>query len=104
MFGLAGIPPTVGFAGKWFLFSAAIEADLMWLVIVGAVNATISLYYYLRIVREAYLAPPRGDDAVTLDPAATVGAALGIAAVLGVGFFPRPIWELAEAAAQAVVR
>jgi NADH-quinone oxidoreductase subunit N len=100
MFALAGIPPTSGFLGKWFLFSAAIEADMLWLVLVGAINATVSLYYYLRIIKEAYLTPPSDETPVVLSPAATIAAGLSIALVLFFGFYPRPVWELAEAAAQ----
>ena len=102
MFGLAGIPPTAGFAGKWFLFSAAIEQGLLWLVLVGAVNATVSLYYYLRVVREAYLAPPPTDVPLRLPPSIALGAWLGVAAVLAVGVYPRPVWDLALAAASAL--
>ena len=70
LFGLAGIPPTPGFAGKWFLFSAAMDAGLFWLVFIGAVNATISLYYYLRIVKHAVLKPA---DGATLPPVEVTG-------------------------------
>ena len=100
MFALAGIPPTSGFFGKWFLFSAAIESDMLWLVLVGAINATVSLYYYLRIIKEAYLTPPADETAITLSPATTIAAGLGIALVLFFGFYPRPLWELAETAAK----
>jgi len=57
LFGLAGIPPLSGFVGKFFLFSIASGAGLHWLVAVAAVNSTISLYYYLRIVRQMYIEP-----------------------------------------------
>ena len=91
MFGLAGIPPTVGFAGKWFLFAAAIEAELLWLVIVGALNATVSLYYYLRILKEAYLTPPPADDAdskIEIPLAASIAAGVSVALVLRSGLLP----------------
>ena len=101
MFGLAGIPPTAGFAGKWFLFSAAIDADLMWLVIVGAVNATVSLYYYVKIIKEAYLTPPADESTVALSPMTTLAAWCALVLVTVVGFWPRPVWEWAEAAATA---
>jgi len=58
LFGLAGIPPLAGFVGKFFLFSIAAKAGLHWLVAVAALNSTISLYYYLRIVRAMYIEPP----------------------------------------------
>ncbi len=103
MFGLAGIPPTSGFLGKWFLFIAAIENDLLWLVLVGAVNATVSLYYYLRIIKQAYLNPPVEDAPIKLSPATVMAAGIGIALVLVLGIYPRPLWELAEAAAMALL-
>jgi len=102
MFGLAGIPPTIGFAGKWVLFSAAIDRHLLWLVVVGAVNATISLYYYLLIIREAYLTPPADDSKVRLAPVASAAAWIAMALVVLGGVFPRPIWDLAENAARAL--
>lgn len=103
MFGLAGIPPTVGFAGKWFLFSAAMDSGLFWLVVVGALNATVSLYYYLRMIKEAYLTPPEDESAITLPIAARIAAWIAIGLVLAIGFYPSPIWKLAETAARAIV-
>jgi NADH-quinone oxidoreductase subunit N len=50
MFSLAGIPPTVGFIGKFFVFSAAVGGGFYGLVIIGAIGSTISLYYYLRLI------------------------------------------------------
>ncbi|MEM5787831.1 MAG: NADH-quinone oxidoreductase subunit N, partial [Syntrophobacteraceae bacterium] len=47
LFGLAGIPPTAGFTGKFLVFAAALEKGYLFLIIIGMVNATISLYYYL---------------------------------------------------------
>jgi len=57
LFSLAGIPPLSGFVGKFFLFSVASKAGFHWLVAVAAVNSTVSLYYYLRIVRQMYIEP-----------------------------------------------
>lgn len=58
LFSLAGIPPLAGFTGKFFLFSVAAKAGYYWLVTLAAVNSTISLYYYLKIVRQMYIEPP----------------------------------------------
>ncbi|MCA9782914.1 MAG: NADH-quinone oxidoreductase subunit N [Candidatus Cloacimonetes bacterium] len=55
---LAGIPPLAGFTGKFLLFSVAADAGYHWLVLLGAINSTISLYYYLRILRQAYIEDP----------------------------------------------
>jgi NADH-quinone oxidoreductase subunit N len=54
LFSLAGIPPTAGFFGKFFLLTAgAVRADF-WLVIIAALNMMVSLYYYLRVVRNMF--------------------------------------------------
>lgn len=50
MFALAGIPPFAGFFGKYYIFIAAIKADLTWLAILGVLSSAISVYFYLRIV------------------------------------------------------
>ncbi len=50
LFSLAGVPPTAGFFGKWYVFFAAVDAGLIWLAIVGVFASAVSAYYYLRIV------------------------------------------------------
>lgn len=50
MFSLAGIPPFAGFFGKYYIFIAAIEANLTWLAILGVLSSVISVYFYLRLV------------------------------------------------------
>src|SRR5215471_16457787 len=55
MLSLGGIPPTAGFMGKFWLFSAAIDAGYYWLAVIGVLNSAISLYYYVRLVVFMYL-------------------------------------------------
>ncbi len=55
LFSLAGIPPVAGFFGKFFLFTAAASEGYYWLVFIAVVNVTISLYYYLLVVRAMFL-------------------------------------------------
>ena len=55
LFSLAGIPPVAGFFGKFFLFTAAASEGYYWLVFLAVVNVTISLYYYLLVVRAMFL-------------------------------------------------
>ena len=55
LFSLAGIPPVAGFFGKFFLFTAAASEGFYWLVFLAVVNVTISLYYYLLVVRAMFL-------------------------------------------------
>jgi NADH-quinone oxidoreductase subunit N len=102
LFGLAGIPPAPGFAGKWFLFAAALEKGHFWLVMIGAINATVSLYYYLVVVKAAYATD--GEDQPAIDPPLPVLAAGALSAglVLYLGIFPGDLWSLAKAAATAI--
>jgi NADH-quinone oxidoreductase subunit N len=55
MFSLAGIPPVAGFFGKFFLFTAAASGGYYWLVFIAVLNATISLYYYLLVVKAMFI-------------------------------------------------
>lgn len=57
---LTGIPPTAGFVGKLYLFAALINAKWIWLAIVAALNSVISLYYYVRVLRNMFLRQPEG--------------------------------------------
>lgn len=86
LFSLAGIPPLAGFTGKFFLFNVAAGAGHHWLVGLAAVNSTVSLYYYLRVVRQMYMkdsgaeTPHRHAGLAWLVAAATCATvALGIA-------------------------
>jgi NADH-quinone oxidoreductase subunit N len=58
MFSLAGIPPLAGFTGKFMLFAAAAREGYHWMVLFAALNSTISLYYYLLLIKEAYITSP----------------------------------------------
>jgi len=69
MFGFAGLPPTGGFVGKFYAFSAAYEHGWTWLVIVGVLATAVSLYYYLAVVRAMYMRPAAE---LQLTPAARV--------------------------------
>lgn len=77
---LAGIPPAAGFFGKFFLFNAAVEANLTWLAIVGVLNAIVALYYYLVVIKIMYVDRGADDDKEITIPMAS-GWALGIASV-----------------------
>ncbi|MBD90827.1 MAG: NADH-quinone oxidoreductase subunit N [Deltaproteobacteria bacterium] len=102
LFGLAGIPPTPGFAGKWFLFAAALEQGHFWLVLIAAINATISLYYYLIVVKAAYTTEAADEEALVAPTAVLAAGGLSMALVVYFGLFPGELWTMAEAAATAI--
>jgi NADH-quinone oxidoreductase subunit N len=62
---LAGIPPTLGFFGKLFIFSAAIEQDMYWLALWGVINSVISVYYYLRPIVVMYMSEDESSEVIT---------------------------------------
>jgi NADH-quinone oxidoreductase subunit N len=64
---LGGIPPAAGFFGKFFLFNAAVQANLTWLAMVGVLNAIVALYYYLVVIKVMYVdRSPDEDKAIPL--------------------------------------
>jgi NADH-quinone oxidoreductase subunit N len=74
LFSLAGLPPLAGFIGKLYVFAAGIQGHLYWLVVWGALNSVVSLYYYARIVKLMFLDQPTPEDRPVRFPAADLGA------------------------------
>ncbi|MFB9865429.1 NADH-quinone oxidoreductase subunit N [Rufibacter immobilis] len=70
MLSLAGIPLTGGFFGKLFLFSAALEKDLLWLIVVAVLMSAVGIYYYFRVIIAMYMKETAGDR-ISVDPLAT---------------------------------
>jgi NADH-quinone oxidoreductase subunit N len=108
MISLTGIPPTVGFWAKFYLFTAVVNADLTWLAIVAVLMSAVSAYYYLRVVWYMYFRDAPEGAEVTAEPAAPrlgIGVALGVVAlgVLVVGLFPQPLLEAAQGAMRVVL-
>lgn len=101
MFGLAGIPPLVGFIGKFMLLSEALKCGLVLLVVSAAINTAIGIYYYLTVVRVMYFAAPEDRPDVRLDRGvASVGVALIVFVTL-LGILP---WPLLQAAMNATAK
>tara|TARA_A100001037_G_scaffold298079_1_gene321123 strand:- start:22627 stop:24111 length:1485 start_codon:yes stop_codon:yes gene_type:complete len=61
MIALAGIPPTGGFVAKFYIFSAAIKSDFVWLAIIAVLNSVVSVFYYLRVIVVMYMNDPVED-------------------------------------------
>ena len=98
---LAGVPPLAGFTGKWYLFSAAIQKGHVNLVFFGIVFSVVSLYYYLQVVRRAYILEPKVDTPIEVPAAETALVFLCIAMTVVLGAFPGAFMSLAERAATA---
>jgi NADH-quinone oxidoreductase subunit N len=99
---LAGIPPTVGFFGKWFVFKAAIDSGLYWLALLGFVNSVLGAYYYLRVLVYMYMREPAAGAPVAVPMrSGYVTAALVVSAllVLALGLTPTRLLDVAVKAA-----
>jgi NADH-quinone oxidoreductase subunit N len=101
MFSLAGIPPLAGFFGKYFVFLAAINANLYGLAVIGVLASVVGAYYYLYVVKVMYFDEP----AESFEPIpAEVRLVIGLAGVFVVAFVivARPLANLAQAAAASL--
>ena len=103
MISLTGIPPTVGFMSKVYLFGAAVNSNLEWLAMAGMINSVISAYYYLRVVKVMYLNDPADDSRVSADAPNRVVLAAAAAATLIFGLYPAPLISLARDAVAGIV-
>ena len=94
MFSLIGIPLTAGFMGKWFVFKAALAADLIPVAVIGVATSLISAYYYLRVVWLMYFEDGAGEASVPWP----LAGAISIAAVgtLFLGIFPYLLADMAR--------
>ena len=103
LFSLAGVPPSIGFTGKLLIFTSAMNQGYFWLVLIGAVNGTVSLYYYLKVVYAAYFMEPGDLPAVV--PSNTIRfttyGLIGI--IIGFGVFPMQVVDLARQAVKFVL-
>ncbi len=102
MLSLGGIPPTAGFMGKFWLFSAAIDAHYYWLAVIGVLNSAISLYYYIRIVVFMYLKKETIGAQPSTSPALAMVLGVAVLGTLVLGVYPRLLFELAELSARTL--
>jgi len=102
MVSLAGLPLTAGFFAKLYVFTAALEAGFVWLVVIGVLASVVSAYYYFRVAYIMYAAEPRAD--VHIAGGRWTGAALVVAAagVLILGIVPAGFVTFVQQIAQVV--
>lgn len=115
MFSLAGLPIFAGFTMKFYLFAAVADQGLLWLAAVAVFSSLISLYYYLQVLRQVYIEPrPIGDGggdlleeypALTVRPSLTLMTVLasGMAGIIWLGIYPKPLIDAIEAASRALM-
>jgi NADH-quinone oxidoreductase subunit N len=112
MLSLAGVPPLAGFFAKFYIFQAAIgytnpagQHSLIWLAIVGVLNSIVALYYYLVVLKVAYVDRAEGEDI----PLHTTGGFkfalfVTVAGMLFMGVLATPVYNLSTLAAQVFTR
>ncbi|MCP8938283.1 NADH-quinone oxidoreductase subunit NuoN [Alsobacter sp. SYSU M60028] len=101
MFSLAGIPPLAGFFAKWYVFSAAINAHLYGLAVIGVLTSAVGAFYYLRIVKVMYFDEPRE----AFQPMSlTLKTVIGVSGAFNLAFwiFPAPLVTAALVAARSL--
>jgi NADH-quinone oxidoreductase subunit N len=96
---LIGIPPAVGFMGKFYVFSGAVREGLLWLVIIAVINSVISAYYYLRVVKVMWFNEPASTEKVPSSVALRIALAISALGILLLGILPGWLMELAGKAA-----
>jgi NADH-quinone oxidoreductase subunit N len=104
MLSLIGIPLTGGFFAKYYVFTAALQSNLVWLTIIGVVNSAVAAYYYLRLIVVMYMREPTTDT-----PPAPVSAVMRLALILAalatiyLGVAPGRVLDYSTKGAQAVL-
>ena len=94
MLSLAGIPPFAGFFGKYYLFTAAIEAGYTWLTIIAVISSIISVYFYIGLIVKMYFTEPNEEGEMTQGTGiAGITLAISTAAVIIFGLLPSFLLE-----------
>ncbi len=97
---LIGIPITGGFFAKFYVFSAALQANLIGLTIIGVLNSAVAAYYYLRIIISMYMREPREEGPVPpITPGLGIALAISLAATIYLGVLPGRVLDYAAWAA-----
>lgn len=104
LFSMAGIPPTAGFAAKYYLFYSAVQAKEIWIVILGVLCSAISVYYYLRVLVFMYMRDPVGStETKEIAPAwAAFAVAMMVAMTLQIGVLPSKMVSITKRVVQGL--
>ena len=104
LLGMAGIPLTSGFTGKWAVFTSAWQGGAWPLVVVAAVLSAVAAFFYIRVIVLMYFSDPVGEGPTVVMPSVltTIVIAVGFAATVALGVVPGPVLDLAATAGQFV--
>ena len=102
LFSLAGLPIFAGFITKFYLFTAASEQGFLWLAAVAITNSLVSLYYYLRIIRQMYVEEPSDSSPLKLSILTTAVLVSMLTGTIMVGILPAPFVSLIEAGTETL--
>jgi NADH-quinone oxidoreductase subunit N len=93
---MLGFPLTAGFMAKFLVFASAVEKGYVWLAVIGVANSVISLYYYIGVVRQMYMVPPKTEKPVPIP--VTIGAVVltSVVVTMVIGIFPEYFIQLAR--------
>ena len=93
MISLAGVPFTVGFLGKFYIFYAAVSHRQIALIAVGVITVGCGFYYYLKVVRAMYWQSDSKADAIPVNGLSRVAISALIVATIWFGIYPQPIFD-----------
>ncbi|MBI2817853.1 MAG: NADH-quinone oxidoreductase subunit N [Acidobacteria bacterium] len=101
---LAGIPPTAGFLGKYFIFLSLLETGHYTLAVIAVLYVAVALYYYFRIVSVMFMREPIDKELPSMSPGIRVALGVTAAMTLIIGIYPNPFIEFANRTVLAVMR
>jgi NADH-quinone oxidoreductase subunit N len=91
MLSLTGVPPLAGFVGKFYIFVAALNAGLVWLVVIAALNSVVSAYYYIGVIVAMYMQEGGVEvEPMNRRPGLLISVAVGVVGLVAVGVYPQP--------------
>lgn len=102
LFGLAGIPPFVGFMGKFMILTSALRADHLLVVCLAAINTAIAIYYYLCVVKAAYTGEPEDRPQVQVHPIVQFTGVVLVVAICLMGALPAKFVDFAGTVVQTL--
>ncbi len=92
----AGVPPLGGFMAKYLVFTAAIQADMSWLAVVGVITSVIQVAYLLRLVNYMYAKDPKDETVIKEPKRMLIPIFILVAAIIILGFYPQIVFNLID--------